>query len=178
MSSAPDYVQPVVAWRVWRVVESAAEFQLQSVVYGTVWPTHEPMAARCFRHRFSFLPWRKRDPHAPPAEDCSCGVYAATLQGLVPYLDAPDLARVQRVLGRVSLWGSVVECEQGWRASRAYPTHIYVPAREAKRARAAAVEEIALSLTRYGVPVEILEYGRGEHLLDVLQEVPELGACA
>ena len=45
--------------------------------------------------------------------------YPSLLAGLV----AP------RVLGRVSLWGDVVECAWGWRASFAYPAQIYVPDR-------------------------------------------------
>ena len=59
--------------------------------------------------------------------------------------------------GRASLWGSVVDCEQGWRASHAYPAHIFVPTLRASEESAARVEAIALALTDYGVPVEILE---------------------
>jgi hypothetical protein len=31
-----------------------------------------------------------------------------------------------RVAGRVRLWGTVVECERGWRASHAYPSRLLV----------------------------------------------------
>jgi hypothetical protein len=59
-----------------------------------------------------------------------------------------------RVFGRVALWGKVVECERGWRATRAYPSRIYVPADT--RLGSADEVEIAAQLTEYGVPVELL----------------------
>ncbi len=52
----------------------------------------------------------------------------------------------------------VIECTRGWRASRAYPKTIYVPATRAPYwLRAERAEEIALALTDYDVPVQLLE---------------------
>jgi hypothetical protein len=63
---------------------------------------------------------------------------------------------LHRVIGRVSLWGSIVECEDGWRASHAYPERLYVPLRsESDNGRDARA--IAHELTAYGVPVELLD---------------------
>jgi hypothetical protein len=62
------------------------------------------------------------------------------------------------VLGRVSLWGKVVECKRGWRGERAYPASIYVPRLSAEGrlllARSPGPEAVALALGSYGVPVE------------------------
>jgi hypothetical protein len=48
-----------------------------------------------------------------------------------------------------------VETDFGWRASHAYPAHIYVPTHRAN-GRCVDAEIIALGLARYGVPVEIV----------------------
>jgi hypothetical protein len=62
------------------------------------------------------------------------------------------------VIGTVSLWGRIVECARGWRASRAYPKRIYVPAtRGPYWLKAPQVDEVALALTDYGVPVDLLD---------------------
>jgi hypothetical protein len=62
------------------------------------------------------------------------------------------------VIGTVSLWGRVVECTRGWRGSHAYPNRIYVPATRAPYwLRAERAEEVALALTDYDVPVELLD---------------------
>ena len=61
------------------------------------------------------------------------------------------------MLGRVALWGQVVECERGWRGSHAYPEHIFVPTTASDGKPIARVDELALGLTDYGVPVELVE---------------------
>jgi hypothetical protein len=62
---------------------------------------------------------------------------------------------VARVLGRVALWGTVIECERGFRASRAYPTRVYLPS-DAGSPWGVEWEEVALGLSRYRVPIEAL----------------------
>jgi hypothetical protein len=97
----------------------------------------------------------------------------------VPYLSSlfkehEDV--LHRVLGRVALWGTVVECERGWRASRAYPAHLYVPSPRRPalfvltglRRPALPAEEIALELAAYGVPVEIVECATVRGLAETL----------
>lgn len=60
--------------------------------------------------------------HEVPDPSCSCGIYAAsTLLPVWPYVD--DAV----VVGRVALWGRVVEHAQGWRAQFAYPQALFVP---------------------------------------------------
>ena len=66
------------------------------------------------------------------------------------------------MVGRVSLWGTVVECERGFRASHAYPSRIYVPHEDERRGEHLGSEELSLRLAAYGVPVEPLEAGCDE----------------
>lgn len=116
-------------------------------------------------------PWR-RQTHAAPSEHCDCGIYACCdLAEAAAYLEGfhrPGGRVVHHVIGRVSLWGSVIECRRGWRASCAYPAHIWVPTLRASREAAAAAEEIALELADYGVPIEILECTTREEVIAAL----------
>ena len=61
--------------------------------------------------------------HAAPLLACACGIYAARRpEDALVYLTGRDEPGVVgRVLGRVALWGLVVEAEHGWRAEHAYP---------------------------------------------------------
>ncbi len=167
MNTAPDYAEPFVGWRVWSVAESEGTFRLRSVVFDAVWPVRERMTAACLRRRLR-LPWRRGDAvHAAPVEPCSCGIYASTLQRLASYLDCEfERRRFHRVLGQVALWGTVVECQQGWRASLAYPSRLFVPARTTGGVRVPDADELALALTEYGVPVELLDCGRPGDVID------------
>src|SRR5262249_61225355 len=71
-------------------------------------------------------------------------------------------------LGRVALWGTVIECQRGFRASYAYPVRIYVPA-DAGDPWHITWEEVAFGLARYGVPVEPLA-ARASEATDHLAE--------
>jgi hypothetical protein len=76
---------------------------------------------------------------------------------------------VHRVIGRVSLWGSVVEGELGFRAASAYPEHLYVPPR---RANGPAVPALAIAdgLADYGVPIEVLDEEEHDDIVGALEE--------
>lgn len=169
-SLAPDYLDPAVGWRAWLVVESDRRLRLRSLIFPVVWTPREEFAAECRRR--SLLPWRRRSArHAAPHEHCACGVYAAAdLATAVHYLTTPcwEGDGLLRVLGRVSVWGDLVEHERGWRGSYAYPLDIYVPYRPQL---AIIAEEIALGLTDYGVPVRLIETAtRGELLRSLERE--------
>jgi len=161
VSGAPDYIEPIVGWRTWLVVPEHEIFRLRSIVYDTLWSPHNELVASCLHHAVR-LPWRKHPKHVPPARNCACGIYAAREpEEAAAYLDGRSWAdglSVHRVIGTVSLWGRVVECTRGWRGSRAYPKRIYVPPTRAPFwLKAERVEEIALDLTDYDVPVELLD---------------------
>ncbi len=164
---APDAIQPVIGWRVWDVVTLGHELRLCSLAFWSIWLPQEEMRATCRRSlidaALTGLP-----AHAAPQRRCTCGIYATRTARHV--LDFSRQVRrrfdtVHRVAGLTSLWGSVVESEDGWRASDAYPYSIVVPTfrprsfRLARRATvsAIAVDEIAHGLASYGVPVEIVD---------------------
>ncbi len=158
MSAAPDYIEPITGWRTWLVVQEGEGFRLRSVVYDALWlPRHELVA--CCLHRALPFSWRRRSKHVPPCSRLrlrhlrGTGAAADYLEGR-----SRDTLTVHLVIGTVSLWGRVVECTRGWRASFAYPKMIYVPATRAPYwLRAKRAEAVALALTDYDVPVELLD---------------------
>ena len=164
---APDYIEPLIGWRSWAVVRSGADFRLRSIAFTDVWPAREPFLATCYRavSQFPLRLWRKPRQHAPVTLDCECGIHAANdLASAAAYLhlyeDLPQRSICHRALGRVALWGTVVEGDLGWRASRAYPQEIFVPAIGAKRG--IGLEAITQGLSVYGVPITVLDgAGRG-----------------
>jgi hypothetical protein len=176
VNGAPDYLEPVEGWRVWRVGSRDGAIVLQSVFVDAVWEPGRPLEARCEHRRRSLLrPWRvQSNEHPAPEEDCSCGIYAASTRAAARrYLGVPSpVGTGMRVIGRVSLWGDVVESESGWRASSGYPSQLFVPipmehARRSLRRRQ-VVDEVALALEHYGVPVELVAGEPGESLLTAL----------
>ena len=109
---------------------------------GLVWKPREPVQAVC-----------PDDLHEVPAEGCKCGVWTVCHPMLleeIGWATAPpqgiDKLPGVMVAGEVSLWGNIVQHERGWRASFAYPRHLYVFTDDPM---------IAETLReRYGVPVE------------------------
>lgn len=153
---APDVAGTVEAWRIWRVVVRGGRFNLMSVLQPTVWPVGEPLLAECRRARAAFAWLRREQRHEAPAQRCECGIYGTNLEQIRQYvMPAPAGSSTPRVLGRVSLWGTVVECERGFRASHAYPERIYVP-EDASSRRRSSCEELVEGLKGYEVDVELL----------------------
>lgn len=155
-SQAPDLAGTIEAWRIWRVVAKDGEYRLCSALKPTVWPHDVELQAECLHPEPAFRWLRRRERHGAPNPKCECGIYAAGLEQIGLYLTpAPAEPALARVLGRVSLWGTVIECERGFRASHAYPASIYVPLDACGR-NGDGCEEVAESLEAYGVPVELL----------------------
>ena len=169
MSAAPDYIDPLVAWRAWLVVDDEDGARLRSVVFPALWPPGRDLAAECKqRPRQVLRPWRRSEGHRAPSSACDCGIYgasrtasAAEYVGRTPLGGRAAQTVIGYAIGRVRLWGSVVEHKLGWRASHAYPGDLYVPA-------GPGAEHIALGLAAYGVPVEILDCSVRGDLLDAL----------
>lgn len=151
MSSAPDYAEPVLAWRAWRILLEPDGHRLRSVIYPVIWaPDHELEAACKCRSRSLSRPWRFRRCALAPSAGCDCGIYGARrLADAIEYLGNPVGAWSPgtAVIGHVNLWGEVIEHRLGWRASCAYPARIFVPHRPGS-------DRLAAALGAYGVPVE------------------------
>ncbi|HEX6230493.1 MAG TPA: hypothetical protein VF029_02140 [Actinomycetota bacterium] len=105
-------VEPILGWRTWALSGSSGGGDLRLLPigrHGAPWPPRTPAEADC----------RRRRAHGePPAPDCRCGLHATHLPG--PLRQARDPA----VLGRVALWGRVIEHERGYRARYAYPQRL------------------------------------------------------
>lgn len=159
-SEAPDFAEAIEAWRVWRVVASEDGYSLGSVLRPTLWQPGQPLVAECLRTStlLARLRRRRRCARTVPDEQCECGIYAASLSFVDQYLryaHAPATHCVARVLGQVSLWGTVIEYERGYRASHAYPLRVYVPV-DASLRGGRRWEDLVAGLDGYGVPVEVL----------------------
>jgi hypothetical protein len=123
-ASAPDYAEALIGWRIWCVVETALGLRLASVIQDDLWPVGAELVARCRAHESpSSLFSEGKGAHPVPALDCTCGIHAAREPAAVwTYLQGRDEpGTIARILGRVMLWGQVVEHKGGWRAERARP---------------------------------------------------------
>jgi hypothetical protein len=132
-------LRPAVGWKVWRL-DLDERARLRSVLYGDLWPSRGPTRAAC--HRLL------REPHEAPWVGCECGIHAG--RELAAWEHYLSVEAGNRVFGRVLLWGSTIEASAGWRAERARPVEIFVPA---------AVEDapaVAAGLSDYGVPVHLI----------------------
>jgi hypothetical protein len=129
-------------------------------VFDVIWPPGEPLVAECLRERRPLRrPWQKeRGQHPAPNGTCECGIYALDDPfKLSSYLDSgyPRRNAFHRVIGRVSLWGTVIESERGWRASFAYPAHLFVPL-TAHTPDGVNAYSLADGIAAYGVPVDVV----------------------
>lgn len=106
--TAPDYIFPVVGYRVWQW--NAAGLKSLN---GIEWHHGEAFTALC----------KTQGCHEAPQSECTCGVYASKSLNHLRRLGYME----DRIYGEVCLWGAVVEHEDGWRAEYAYPKNFIVP---------------------------------------------------
>jgi hypothetical protein len=147
LTAAPDYFEPLVAWRVWAVEREDGVARLRSLYRPSIWPVGVPLVARCQSRRFRL--WR-RTVHEAPESTCTCGIYAVPPHH-IPKRGCSFPPGCTPIIGQVSLWGDVIECERGWRAAFAYPARLYVPG------VSVLAQEIAVDLGDYGIPVDLLD---------------------
>lgn len=113
---APDLIQPVIGYRVWRIRDGDLVSQYTDVRWAG-----GPLRAECLSELY------RRGPglHPTPAPDpkCSCGIYAyfRPSERLGASSDSP------LVLGAVVLWGRIEVHRSGMRAEWARPVAIGLP---------------------------------------------------
>ncbi len=121
MTDVPDYISPILGYRIWQW-DVAGLCSLN----GESWRPGKPLEARCKVCDFAL--WRGHHgavhcPHSAPLIKCTCGIYAyKSLEHAREYGGERS-----RIHGQVSLWGTIVEHQQGWRAQYAYPKSFFLP---------------------------------------------------
>ena len=158
VTPAPDYGEPVRAWRLWEVDDLEGAPRLRSLYRSCFWPVRAAFEARCEAHKIRL--WRKAR-HVAPAETCTCGVYGVPFASIRRFTARETVACARH---GVAL-GDVVECERGWRAGFAYPDRLFVPLACSDAAAKAA------GLVEYGVPVELLDTTSVGTALDEMERV-------
>lgn len=122
---APDFIEPVIGWREWSWTRGGG---LRSIVRPVIWEPGRPAEAVCiptaFREHEANLA-KSQIQHDVPGSDCQCGIYAARHPGHLSLI-GPDSPNHVTVLGRVVLWGRIVEHVAGWRAKHAYPIDFFI----------------------------------------------------
>ena len=177
MTVAPDYIEPVVGWRVWAVSEWERRLRLRSLTFDVPWPPGRPFVADCRErpHPLRRLRHRRLSTHRPPHWSCHCGIYATRrMVDAVQYTETYGSRHwtvVHRVVGRVSLWGSVLEYTEGWRAACAYPLELLVP--RVGPVKSPGAEAVADALSDYGVQVEIVDGTGAEKFGRALKPLPD-----
>ena len=108
---APDLIEPIVAFRSWRVIDG----RLRSVYLPFFWEEREVTAScMCAESPDADAPRAAAPGHAVPDRGCTCGVYAY----YQPDKNFPTVDH-QGVAGIVSLWGSIEVHDEGMRAEHA-----------------------------------------------------------
>lgn len=124
-------LEPRVVWRKWTVQED--DCLLRSIFQDTVWMPRERMEARCLKNQGPLTLAGRQCLHAP-MRNCSCGIYATFERSeLGKYGSARKITELSDpaprkliVIGTVSVWGKIVECETGLKAEYAYPYELFV----------------------------------------------------
>jgi len=98
------------------------------------WPTDRDRVAKCFALR----------GHEAPRRDCKCGWSA-----YYTLADEPELPAPECVWGAIVAWGTIIECETGFRAQFARPLALLDLAhpKDFQKRRAAVAAEA------YGIPL-------------------------
>lgn len=126
-------MDPIIGWRKWHVYPD--EGVLRSIYKSLNWPMREKLCAACLKHVGVTVSGRTPACASAPNAECHCGIYAVKTNEQLPLaggnvstlmgLGVMGRQRVD-VVGRVSLWGRILDCPLGWRAEFAYPYELVV----------------------------------------------------
>jgi hypothetical protein len=155
---APDLIEPIVAFRSWRVVDG----RLRSVYLPTFWAERQVTAdCLCAESPDADAPRTAAAGHGVPDRGCTCGIYAY----YQPDVNFPTVD-YQGVTGIVSLWGAIEVHDEGMRAQHARIEALALYSRWSTRqidaVRAVAedlgvdlvdLDEIEQAARRYGQPI-------------------------
>ena len=154
----PDVAGYAVGWRIWTSEKPPLPACLSSL-RGTRWPHRTPLIAGCRTKDVlpSFDPQYRTRLHDTPDESCTCGIYAVrteeqlvsehvglTTSALIMRQMASEFP-VNHIIGKVALWGKVIEYTDEFRAEYAYTLELW-----AFETPQAVVSDLHLG---YGVPV-------------------------
>jgi hypothetical protein len=158
-AAAPDLAEPVVGWRLWSLARTRdGAPRLASATREVEWPVARALDASC-------------GCALAAAASCTCGIHALRRpEGLFRCLGCDVAPPSPYVVGLVSLWGRVVECERGWRAERAYPLRLYAAA--SADDEGVGPEGLADGLAVYGCEVEAVRGGVGAVLAALAPRSP------
>jgi hypothetical protein len=161
LGEAPDLIEPVVAFRKWRVVDG----RLRSLYEPNFW-LDAMQQAECHAHN------RGNPPHEAPQSGCTCGIYAS----FKPDYDFPTVD-YRGVSGIVTAWGNVEVHADGLRAQwvqvEALSSYERWSSRQAEAVRAVADElgldvvdlfDLEAAAGRYGVRLDprVVEIDRSQ----------------
>lgn len=161
----PDYCTPLVGYRVWRVMKGGL---LTGVHVCEPWAPKQAHKANCQRKygsNFNGASYSDSEtsPHLvdgvfqpTPVFSCLCGLWAKrTDADLFQAASADEAPHYEGYAwGTVSIWGRVIEHDNGWRAEFAYPKEL--------KATSDAEQVSAL----YGIPCEAVALKPREEKLD------------
>jgi hypothetical protein len=142
----------------WSIVSERGRHRITSPLFRVIWPAASELQAECEAR--GHWPWRRRKgEHEVPVPRCSCGLHAvAEPRYLSAYILPPASSQiVRRAIGRVALWGRVIEGTCGWRAAAAFPAELWLPQADNAGQRIDEIDAIAMDLADYGVPVHICD---------------------
>jgi hypothetical protein len=114
--------EPIQGWRAWRLHRNEEGLRIAPTTPRSDWPPGVAIKARCTgSHTRLYMVFNPEleATHRSPEPGCTCGIHAMK--------DPVRLARGSRlagVIGRVAMWGRVIEHSKGWRAEFAYPSRI------------------------------------------------------
>lgn len=109
----PDMVEVITGWRGW----SLRSGLLGALGTDAIWPAKQLLRAACKNG--------SNESHLAPEWNCACGIWAfKDLDRLAAAIGTSYSA--VKVIGSVSLWGKVIETENGYRAQYAYPSELWL----------------------------------------------------